>query len=117
MRPSASRARACGLSAAHSRCNRFKSGSATGLGDIIINGRYLVAGRGARAIAVGSDLRLPTGREEDLLGTADAALRFLGLGSWEEETLSLHVNGGFSLGGVSREVFWRTAFTPPPPPA
>jgi len=89
----------------------IQSGSATGVGDVIVNGRYIVAGRGARAIAVGSDLRLPTGREAELLGTADAAVRFLGLGSWEEETLSFHVNGGFGLGGVSREAFWRTAFT------
>jgi hypothetical protein len=88
-----------------------QSGSATGLGDIVINGRYIVAGSGGRAISVGSDLRLPTGRQEDLLGTADAAVRFLGLGSWEEERLSFHVNGGFGLGGVSREAFWRTAFT------
>ena len=89
----------------------IQSGSATGLGDIVVNGRFIVAGNGGRGIAVGSDLRLPTGRQEDLLGTADAGIRFLGLGSWEEETLSLHVNGGVGLGGVSREVFWKTAFT------
>jgi hypothetical protein len=88
-----------------------QSGSATGLGDMVINGRYVVAGSGGRAISVCSDLRLPTGRQEDLLGTADAAVRFLGLGSWEEEKLSFHVNGGFGVGGVSREAFWRTAFT------
>jgi hypothetical protein len=88
-----------------------QAGSATGLGDIVINGRYLVAGSGGRAMSIGSDLRLPTGRQEDLLGTADAALRFLGVGSWEEETLAVHVNGGVSVGGISREVFWNSAFT------
>jgi hypothetical protein len=88
-----------------------QSASATGLGDIVVNGRYVVLGRGGRAVSVGSDLRLPTGRQEDLLGTADVGARFLALGSWEDETLGVHVNGGFGVGGVSREAFWSTAMT------
>jgi hypothetical protein len=89
----------------------IQSGSATGLGDMMVNGRYIVAGRAGRAVSVGSDLRLPTGRQEDLLGTGKAAIRFLGLGSWEDEALAVHANGGFGLGGVSREAFWNTAVT------
>jgi hypothetical protein len=86
-----------------------QSGSSTGIGDIVINGRFLLAGDGNRGVTVGADWRLPTGREEDLLGTAEDAGRFLVASSWEEERLAVHVNGGFGVGGVSREVFWSTA--------
>ena len=89
----------------------IQSGSATGLGDMVLNGRYVVAGTGGRSVAVGADLRLPTGREEDLLGTGETALRFLGIGSWEEERLGVHVNGAFTFGGISREALWSSAVT------
>jgi hypothetical protein len=88
-----------------------QSGSATGLGDIVMNGRYLLAGTGGRGVAVGADLRLPTGNQLELLGTEDVSGRVLGVGSWEDGQLAVHVNGGFGLGGVSREVFWNTATT------
>lgn len=88
-----------------------QSGLATGLGDVAVNARYLLAGSGVRGFSVGGDLRLPTGRRLDLLGTDDASGRVLAIGSWEEERLAVHVNGGLGLGGVSREVFWATATT------
>jgi hypothetical protein len=88
-----------------------QSGAATGVGDMVVNGRYLLAGSGGRGVSVGADLRLPTGNQLELLGTEDAAGRFLGVGSWEDGQLAVHLNGGFGLGGVSREVFWNTATT------
>lgn len=90
----------------------LQSGSATGLGDISVNARYLVwGGGGVRGVSIGTDLRLPTGREEDLLGAGKAALRLFGIGSWEDGQLAVHVNGGFGVGGISRELFWSTATT------
>jgi hypothetical protein len=88
-----------------------QSGSATGLGDVAVTARYRVTGDSTRALAVGSDLRLPTGREEDLLGAGDAALRALVIGSWESGRFSTHVNAGFGVGGASKEVFWNGAAT------
>jgi hypothetical protein len=88
-----------------------QSGSSTGLGDVNVNGRYLVAGSGVRGVSIGANLRLPTGRRLDLLGSDHAAGRVLGVGSWEEGQLAVHVNGGIGVGGVSREVFWATATT------
>ena len=88
-----------------------RSGSATGLGDMSVQGRYTVSGEALRGFSVGADLRLPTGREEDLLGSGDTALRMLGIGSWEEGQLALHANGGVGVGGASREIFWSTATT------
>jgi hypothetical protein len=93
-----------------------QAGSATGLGDITINARYITVGSPLRGASIGADLRLPTGRQEDLLGAGDAAARFLGIGTWEEGHLAVNVNGGVGLGGVSREVFWGAATTLAPTP-
>lgn len=93
-----------------------QSGSASGLGDMTVNARYMVAGTGVRGASVGADVRFPTGRSEDLLGAGDAATRFLGIGTWEEGHLAVNVNGGFGLGGLSREVFWGAATTLAPTP-
>jgi hypothetical protein len=88
-----------------------QSGSSTGFGDVTVNGRYLIAGDGPRGFSVGTDLRLPTGREEDLLGSGKTAARFLGIGSWEEGKLSVNVNGGYGVGGASKQLTWGMATT------
>jgi hypothetical protein len=88
-----------------------QSGSATGLGDVSANARFMVRGDGTRGVSVGGDLRLPTGSKEDLLGAGRAAARGLAIGSWEEGPLAVNVNGGFGVGGASRELFWNTATT------
>jgi hypothetical protein len=93
-----------------------QSGSSTGLGDTTLNGRYMLVGTGVRGASVGADLRLPTGRSEDLLGAGKATGRFLGIGTWEEGHLAVNVNGGFGIGGLSREVFWAAATTLAPTP-
>ncbi|MGH9204505.1 MAG: hypothetical protein ACRD2A_25025, partial [Vicinamibacterales bacterium] len=88
-----------------------QSGTATGLGDIGVNARYRLTGTGGTGVAVGSDLRFPTGREEDLLGAGDMTLRVSGIASYERNRIALHGNGGFGVGGVSREQFWSGAVT------
>lgn len=91
-----------------------RNGSATGVGDTTVNARYLLTTSSRAAVALGSDLRLPTGREEDLLGTGKTAWRLLGIASWQRPRLELTANGGFGVGGVSREGFWSGAasYTP-----
>lgn len=88
-----------------------QSGSSSGLGDITVNARYLVAGDGPRGFALGTDLRMPTGREEDLLGSGKTSARFLAIGSWEEGKLSVNVNGGYGVGGASKQLTWGMATT------
>jgi hypothetical protein len=88
-----------------------QSGAATGLGDISLQGRYLVLGSPIRGFSVGADLRMPTGRDEDLLGAGDTAARAVAIGSWEEGRLAVHANTGAGVGGVSREYFWSFATT------
>jgi hypothetical protein len=88
-----------------------QSGSATGLGDVTLNARYQLLGTGASGVAAGVDLRLPTGREEDLLGAGETAWRVFGAGSWERGIVALHANGGVGIGGVSDERFVAAAAT------
>lgn len=96
-----------GISTLQSR----QAGSSTGLGDVTANTRYLVAGSAGSGVSIGSDVRLPTGREDDLLGSGSAALRVLGVASYEDGRLSANVNGGVGVGGASRELFWSMATT------
>jgi hypothetical protein len=88
-----------------------QSGSASGFGDLAVNARFRLTGRTGSGVAVGSDLRFPTGREEDLLGAGETAWRLLGIGSWERGRVAADVNGGIGLGGISREQFWAGAVT------
>jgi hypothetical protein len=88
-----------------------RAASATGVGDITVQARYVVAGESLRGMSVGTDVRFPTGRAEDLLGSGELAARVVGIGSWEEGQLAVHANGGFGFGGASRELFWSTATT------
>jgi hypothetical protein len=88
-----------------------QSHSASGLGDLAMTARYRLTGEGGTGVALGTDLRLPTGREGDLLGTGKTAWRMLGIGSWERAPFAVDLNGGFGVGGVSREVSWASALT------
>jgi hypothetical protein len=88
-----------------------QSRSASGLGDLTINGRYRLAGATGSGVAIGTDLRLATGSDVNLLGAGRATWRLLGIGSWEREPFAVDVNGGFGVGGASREQFWSGALT------
>ncbi|MBA2305554.1 MAG: hypothetical protein H0W08_23375 [Acidobacteria bacterium] len=96
-----------GVSSLQSR----QSGDALGFGDIGVHARYRLAGTAGTGVAVGTDVRFPTGREEDLLGAGQMTWRFSGIGSWERKRIALHANGGLGFGGFSREQFWSGAVT------
>src|SRR4051812_798651 len=54
----------------------------SGLGDVAIRSKIRLTPDGPGAAAFGVEARLPTGREEDLLGTGELAVLFTGLGSY-----------------------------------
>lgn len=87
------------------------SGSATGLGDMTVTARYRVYETAGRGIALGTDVKMPTGREEDLMGSGSAAVRTLLVGSVETGRWTAHANGGIGAGGASNELFWGGALT------
>ena len=78
--------------------------STSGLGDVAVRTKVRLTGDGPGAVAAGVEGRLPTGRDEDLLGAGDTALRFLGLGSYEAGRASVHGNVAVGFGGIGREV-------------
>lgn len=76
------------------------SGSATGIGDIVLRSKYNFWNKGDIGMAAGLDLRLPTGKEEDLLGlgTTQAKLLFI-VSSGGESKFSPHFNFGYTISG------------------
>lgn len=94
-----------GLSALQSA----QAGSASGLGDINLQARYTLVGGTVRGLAVGGDLKLPTGNPDNLLGSGKVAARLTGIASWEEGQLAAYVNAGIGGGGASNELFWSGA--------
>lgn len=77
------------------------SAAASGIGDVALRVKYQMARSGASSLGLGADLRLPTGREEDLLGAGKAALRMLLIGSLEHGPVALHGNGSITRGDVA----------------
>ena len=83
--------------------------STRGLGDVAIRAKYALANRPAGGVAIAGELRLPTGRKEDLLGTGETAFSALVIGSAERGPLGVHGNVSLSGGGLSNEVAYRGA--------
>jgi len=78
-----------------------ESASATGLGDISFRGKYRFSAAESRiGLAVLADLGLPTGREEDFLGTSGVWTQALGIASMEMGAgFTPHANAGVVLRG------------------
>lgn len=95
------------------RATATMEGSASGIGDIA--GRVKVnLGQGeTMGAAVLADIRFPTGREEDLLGTGASQIRAMALYSAQLGTFSPHLNLGYAArnGELQRDaVIIQTAF-------
>ncbi len=84
---------------------------ATGLGDVTFTTRYALANGVERGFAVGTDLRVPSGSQENLLGAGRTAAKFLAIGSMERSRLATHLNLGYTVGGASREFTFDGAVT------
>ena len=79
-----------------------QSGSASGVGDIVLRAKYRLVGEPRGGLAVAADVRVPTGDERDLLGTG--ALRLTGslIGSAHLGSFSPHINAGYTWADKSR---------------
>jgi hypothetical protein len=78
--------------------------SATGLADIAVRAKYRVLGPGARGLAAGVEVRLPTGSKENLRGAGSTAVKFSVIGSAGKGPFESHINLALTEGGVSREL-------------
>ena len=75
------------------------SGEATGLGDVVVRGKYRLRDIGRTNLALGLDLRLPTGDESNMLGTGYAQTKAYAILSGRSgERLAPHANIGYTFG-------------------
>jgi hypothetical protein len=72
------------------------SGSANGVGDIVVRAKYAFMKREARGLAAGLDLRLPTGAEENMLGSGATQAGVFLIASSTSGRVSPHVNVGYT---------------------
>ncbi|MGE0640568.1 MAG: transporter [Thermoanaerobaculia bacterium] len=77
------------------------SGSSSGVGDIQLRGKFAMIRKEGRGLALGVDVRLPTGDEDELLGTGATAVRVQLLGSANFGRLATHVNFGYTGADVT----------------
>jgi hypothetical protein len=77
------------------------SGSATGIGDILVRVKHTLHKRGAHGLAAGVDVRIPTGDEMNLLGSGAAGVQPFGIWSGSFHKVSPHVNASYKWNGSS----------------
>ena len=76
---------------------------ATGFADMVVRTKYSVFNDDTTALAAAVDVRLPTGRQQDLLGAGSTSVKVTAIGSMEEGALSAHANAGMTRGGLANE--------------
>jgi hypothetical protein len=81
------------------------SAEASGFGDIAVR---------PSGVSIVQEVRLPTGREEDLLGSGETSFRTVFIGSAESGSIGVHGNLGTAFGGLTNVLDYRGAFTVTP---
>ena len=87
------------------------SSSASGPGDFLIRGKYNVLRRTGSGVAIGGEARLPTGNEQNLLGTGEASIKPRFIASLERDRVAVHGDIGYAFGGLSDELVYGGAIT------
>lgn len=82
----------------------------SGIGDVVVRGKYNVVRTRRSGLAVGAEARLPTGNEENLLGAGEAAFKPRAIGSFENDRIGLHGNIAYVM-GPARELDYDAAVT------
>ena len=91
------------------------SNSASGIGDIVIRGKYSIWKARGGGLAAGVDWRLPTGDEEELLGIAGAQGKFYVAASSAYGSVSPHFNFGLTVSGATEAARSLETFVYDPP--
>jgi outer membrane putative beta-barrel porin/alpha-amylase len=76
------------------------SSSATGIGDVVLRGKYTVYNGERLAVAAGVDVRLPTGDELNFLGSGATGVKPFGVVSYRAR-ISPHAEVGYEWNGDS----------------
>lgn len=77
--------------------------SASGIGDIALRAKYRFPTQSAYDLAALADVRLPTGDEEDFLGSGSLGFRLALLASTEVGNFTPHLNVGFDRRGTASD--------------
>ncbi|MFN7917751.1 MAG: transporter [Vicinamibacterales bacterium] len=85
------------------------SSRAIGLADLLVRSKVSLFQEDGLGVAAGFDIRLPTGRERDLLGAGRTAVRVSAIGSAEGDRTSVHASVGLGVGGLARELTYSAA--------
>lgn len=80
------------------------SDSASGLGDLVLRGKYRFHDTAKGGLAAGLDLRLPTGDEDDLLGTGATQAKLYLIASSSMGSFSPHANLGYTISSGGEEI-------------
>lgn len=88
--------------------------NASGVGDVAVRGKLRLAGTRGTGLAALGELRLPTGREEDLLGAGSTAVAASIVASAERGPVSVHGTAGVTRGGLADGFTYRAAVTASP---
>lgn len=79
------------------------SGESIGVGDVLLRTKYQFFGSARGALALGGEVRLPTGDETELLGTGTVQGRIALLATTMMGAASLHANIGYTKSGSASE--------------
>jgi hypothetical protein len=81
---------------------RYESkGTASGLGDLIVRGKGTALKTPRAGIAIGLEARLPTGNEENLLGSGAVGVKLFEAVSFAFGRITPHINAGYQWNGRS----------------
>jgi hypothetical protein len=78
-----------------STANFRESGDASGLGDLVVRAKTQLLGRGRALLGLLGELALPTGEEENLLGTGRVKAKGTLIGTWNHEAVAPHAGIGY----------------------
>lgn len=79
----------------------FNATGATGIGDVTVRGKYNLWKGEKAGLAVGGDIRFPTGDALNYLGSGAYGIKPFGAFSYNFKRFSAHVNGGYEWNGQS----------------
>ena len=96
----------------------ISGGSASGVGDILLRAKYRLTSKDTAAMAAATDIRLPTGDDDNLLGSGGTQAKVYFIGSAVFGRFSPHVNLGYTfssggsdlVGDLSDEINFAGAF-------
>jgi hypothetical protein len=77
--------------------SRSLSGTASGVGDIVLRAKYLLFQAAGGGLSAAVDLRLPSGKSEDLLGVGTTQTKVYLIASGGSDRVAPHVNFGYTF--------------------